>query len=84
MGAVRSRQLKFLWHLLRNDCLEKDVLLGKIEGSRARGRQRIKLATSLMEDVLGELTMTGLIQLAQERNRWRFMVAPVNQDTTLR
>ena len=84
MGAVRSRQLKFLGHLLRHDCLEKDVFLGKIEGSRARGRPRIKFATSLMEDIPGELTVAGLVRLAQDRNRWRFMVAHVNQDTALR
>ena len=84
MGAVRGRQLKFLGHLLRHDCLEKDVFLGKIEGSRARGRPRIKFATSLIEDIPGELTVAGLVRLAQDRNRWRFMVAHVNQDTALR
>ena len=59
MGAVRSRQLKFLGHLLRHDCLEKDVFLGKIERRRARGRQRIKFATSLVEDIPGEVTVAS-------------------------
>ena len=84
MGVVRSRQLKFMRHLLRLNCLEKDVFLGKIEGSRARGRPRIKFATSLIEDIPGDLTVAGLVRLAQERNRWRIMVAHVNQDTALR
>ena len=53
MGAMRRRQLKFLGHLLRHDCLEKDELIGKIEGRRARGRQRIKFAASLVEDIPG-------------------------------
>ena len=53
MGAVRNRQLILLGQLLRHDCLEKYVLLGKIEGRRATGRQRKKIATSLMEDVPG-------------------------------
>ena len=64
MGAVRSRQLNFLGHLLRNDCLEKDVLRGKIYGGRAKGRQRIKIVTGLMENVPGELTLAGFVRLA--------------------
>ena len=83
-GVVMSRQLKFLGHLLRHDCLGKDVLLGKMEGGRARGRQRIEFATSLMEDVQGEVTVVGLVQLAHDRNRWRFMVVQVNEDAALR
>ena len=84
MGAVRGRQLSFLGHLLRHDCLEKDAILGRIEGSRARGRPRIKYSTSLLEDIPEELTMAGLVRMAQDRSRWRIMVANVNQDTALR
>ena len=80
MGAVRSRQLKFLGHLLRHDCLEKDVFLGKIEGRRARGRQRMTFGSSHIEDIPGEMTVAGLVRLAQDRGRWRSMVAHVNQD----
>ena len=37
MAEVSKRQLKLLGHILRHDCLEKDVFLGKIEGRRDRG-----------------------------------------------
>ena len=84
MNAVRSRDLKFLEHLLRTGCLEKDVLLGKIEGRRARGRKMIKFAASLMEDAQGELAVAGLVRVAQDQNGWRFMIVHVNQDTALR
>ena len=54
------------------------MFLGKIEGRRARGRQRLKLGSSLVEDIPGKMTVAGLVQLAQNRERWRSMVAHVN------
>ena len=38
-------------HLLRHECLGKEVFLGKIEGRKARGRQRITFGASLVDDV---------------------------------
>ena len=84
LGTVRGRQLKFLGHLLRHDCLEKEEFLGRIEGRRARGRQRLKFGSSLIEDIPGEMTVAGLVRLAQDRERWRSVVAHVNQDMALR
>ena len=84
LNVVRRRQLKFLGHLLRHDCLEKDVFLGKIEGRRARGRQRITFGASLVEDVPGNATVAGLVRMAQDRERWRSMVAHDNQNTAHR
>ena len=55
LGTVRKRQLKFLGHLLRHDCLEKTVFLGMIEGRKVRGRQRLKFGASLIEDIPGEM-----------------------------
>ena len=42
MGTIRRRQLGHLGHTLRGTTLEKDCLLGVVEGTRARGRQRLK------------------------------------------
>ena len=84
MAEVRKRQLKVLGHILRHDALEKDVFLGKIEGRRARGRQRMTFGSSLIEDIPGEMTVAGLVRLAQDRERWCSMVAHVNQDMALR
>ena len=84
MGTVRKRQLGFLGHLLRHDCLEKEVFLGMIEGRRARGRQRMKYATSLLEDIPGDMRVAGLVQLAQNRREWHSMVAHVEEDMALR
>lgn len=84
LGSIRARQLEFLGHLLRHDGLEKHVLLGKIDGRRARGRQRIKYVDSLLEDIPDNLRIGGLLQLAQDRERWRSMVAHVRKDMALR
>ena len=51
LGEVRSRQLKFLGHIIRENGLEKLVLAGRVEGRRARGRQRMKDMGSLVVDV---------------------------------
>lgn len=40
MGTIRERQLRFLGHVIREDDLEKIVLMGRITGRRARGRHR--------------------------------------------
>ena len=80
MRVVRTRQLRFLGHLLRRNCLEKDVLLGRIEGRRGRGRPRIKYSTSLIEDIPRDMRFVDLVELAQDREEWRSMVAHVDQD----
>ena len=80
MATIRVRQLKFLGHILRHESLEKDVLLGRIEGRRSRGRPTIKYMDSLINDVAGVDNVMELVRIAQDRVRWRSMVAHVNQD----
>ena len=42
LEILREQQLKFFGHVMRRNELEKLVVTGKIEGTRARGRQRMK------------------------------------------
>ena len=51
VATIRERQLRFLGYILREDKHEKLALQGKIDGGRARGRQRTKYLDSLMEDI---------------------------------
>ena len=81
--AVRRMQFKLLGHILGHYCLEKDAFLGKIEGRRTWGRQRIKLTAYLKADIPKQM-VAGLVPLAQDRNGLRFMVAYVNQYTAFR
>ena len=57
----------------RADSLEKNLMLGKIEGRRRRGRQRVRWldgVTDLMNMGLG-----GLRELVMDREAWRAAVA---------
>jgi ribosomal 50S subunit-associated protein YjgA (DUF615 family) len=40
MEVIRERKMKFCGYLLRHDSIQKTLLQGKIEGKRARGKQR--------------------------------------------
>ena len=84
MGTIRERQLKFLGHVIREDDLEKTVLMGRIAGRRARGRQRIKYLDSLLMDINGVDTAGDLMRMAEEREEWRTMIANVKRDMALR
>ena len=83
MTTIRKRQLGFLGHTLRGGGIEKDCLLGMIEGRRARGRQRSKFMDGIKE-CIGCDTMEEVMRLAEDRAEWLFIVANVNQDTALR
>ena len=83
MVAIRKRQLGFLGHTLRGTRIEKDCLLGMIEGTRARGRQRRKYMDGIKEWT-GCCTIEEVKRLAEDRARWHSIVANVNDDPALR
>ena len=47
IGEIRTRQMRFLGHVIRKDGLENMALTGKLEGKRGRGRKRVLWVTSL-------------------------------------
>ena len=77
MTTIRRRQLGYLGHAIRADRLEKSVLLGFIEGRRARGRQRLKCMDGIVE-VMGCSTAAEVVRLTEDRGRWHSIVANVN------
>ena len=80
---IRKRQMNFLGHIIRSEKIEHLCLTGRIEGRRARGRQRMKYMDSLVGDLGEEYTANQVVQAARDRVRWRQMTANV-QDMALR
>ena len=64
--------LIFLGQTMRSSELEKDVMLGKVEGTRRRGRQRTRWLDSL-KNITG-MTMYEIKETAMNRIDWRMFV----------
>ena len=84
MGAVRGRQLEFFGHVMRREGLENLMVTGMVEGSRGRGRPRMKYMDGLVKMVPGEMTRGQFIRATQDRGEWRSMVADVLEDMAQR
>ena len=78
MKTIRKRQLKFFGHMIRADRLEKQLLCGKINGMRSRGRQRMKYTDSLNNFAAGkQSSINDLIRKADNRDEWRSLIVDV-------
>ena len=74
MKKIRRRQLKFLGHIVRAEEPESDCLLGRIDETRARERQRTTYMDSILSFLGGGQTTASVLRLARERQDWRSMV----------